>query len=306
MIFEWLLHITPEHKLNVSSILYQSLRWNPDIRSMTRVDQNAVMLEVFKKKYMAGNALQSAKLLLEEFERRSMKRIDREIAKKIYKTADVDRIISRLVHVMKTDLSDVRRLVPSHANNHYNKPHQVWFFLNGTARMAVEQDTKWVAIASQNAIAQALFHKAQKTVEQFVINSDLGFNEEQYKVDEERAKERNLSNSQLRQQIALQRSFIRNLPYSNTNNKRQNRFNTSGKNKNNSNKFKEMIDFHNDFLNKHLPNTRWSKNHCGYWNHPNLQCRFGDDCNRKHLCPNCEGNHILSECPDLKKSDKNK
>ena len=131
MIFEWLLHITPPHKLNVSSILYQSLRWNPDIRSMTRTDQNAVMLEVFKKKYMAVSALQSTKLLLEEFERRSMKRIDRELSKKDYKTDEIDRTISRLVYVMKTDLSDVRRLVPSHVNNQYNKPHQVWYFLNG-------------------------------------------------------------------------------------------------------------------------------------------------------------------------------
>ena len=169
--------------------------------------------------------------------------------------------------------------------------------------MAVEQETKWVAIASQNDIAQTLFHKAQKTVEQFVINSDIGFDEEQHKVDEERAKERNLSNSQLRHQIALQRSFMKNLPYQNRGTKRQNK---SNKNGNTSNKFKEMMDYHTEFLQIHSPNTKWSKKHCGFWNHPSLECKFDDKCTRKHTCPNCEGNHILSECPDLKKPDKPK
>ena len=161
------------------------------------------------------------------------------------------------------------------------------------------QETKWFAypqIYSPNPTPQST-----KTVEQFVINSDIGFDKEQHKVDEERA--RKSIKLRLRHQIALQRSFIKNLPYQNPGTKRQNK---SNKNANNSNKFKEMMDYHAEFLRIHFPNTKWSKKHCGFWNHPSLECKLGDKCTRRHTCPNCKGNHIQSECPDFKKPDKPK
>ena len=299
MIFEWLLCIKPPDQINVSEVLYQALRWNPDVRQMTRTDQNAVMLHVFKTKGMISSSLRSTKLLLEEFERRSMVAIDQEINNNIYLNGEIDRTIQKLVYIMKSDITEINRLISPHIRNKDLKAHQIFFFLNKTAKKAVDQGVSWMSIASQNALADILFAKARVPLEQFLINEDIGFDEDQYKIEEERMKERNLASSQLRQQIALQHSFMRN--FSATSGlKDKKRFKPQTGRGNN--KFKEMIDYHNAFLKEHMPNIKWSMKHCGFWNHPTLSCRFGDKCNRAHTCPNCEGSHILKDCPELVKA----
>ena len=303
MIFGWLLGITPPDQLNVSSILFQSLRWNPEIKTMTRTDQNAVMMETFKSKRMIGYSLQSVKLLLEEYEKRAMMVIDREIRQQKYTHAEIDRIISKLIFVMKSDVNEVNKLIIPHVHNKDYQPHHVFYYMNATAKIALEREVRWAAIASQNAIASKLFYKAKIPIEQFIVNSDIGFDEEQFKQEKERSRERNLVSSQMRQQISFQRSFMKNMNNAHYRERPRNKPNSNTSTKS---KFGEMIAFHNDFLRHHFPNTKWSNQHCGFWNHPTLKCKFGDKCPRKHTCPNCEGQHILKDCPNIDTHTTNK
>ena len=297
-IFEWCLYIKPSHLLNASEILYDSLRWNPELKRMTRTDQNAVMLEVFQKKQMISTALISVKLLLEEYEKRSMIKINREIVNGKYNNDDIDRTIAKLVWVMKMDMVNVKQHIMPHIYNKDLKAHQIFYFLNSTAKIAADQQSPWLSIVSQNAMCTKLFYKGRMPITQFLINADIGFDEEQYKLEEERAKERNLSSVQFRNHLALHRDLFKNISSS---------FRGGGTNRTSkqgdSNKFKEMMNYHNNFLKIYKPGKRWSMNHCGFWNHPSLSCKFGDKCSRKHCCSNCEGTHKLKDCPKVNKSN---
>ena len=88
----------------------------------------------------------------------------------------------------------------------------------------------------------------------------------------------------------------RNASYTWNNGREKSRFSTKTNAQNN---FKEMMKYHNEFMKVNMTNQTWSKDHCGFWNHPSMSCKFGDKCTRKHKCLNCEGNHILSSCPHL-------
>ena len=101
-VFEWLLYIKPSAHVNVSEILYQSLKWNPDLKMMARTDQNALMLEMFQKVNMISTSLSSVKMLLEEYERRAMLRINREILGN--KCENADDMTIALIYVMKHDI----------------------------------------------------------------------------------------------------------------------------------------------------------------------------------------------------------
>ena len=153
-----------------------------------------------------------------------------------------------------------------------------------------------VAIASINALCQKLFYKGKVPLSQFIINADIGFDEEQFKLDEERSKERDLSAYQLRQQMILQKNLFKNLNagYQWNNRRERQRFQAKSNIQNN---FKQMMKYHNDFMKVNMKNQTWSKDHCGFWNHPSMSCKFGEKCTKKHKCPNCDGNHILSSCP---------
>ena len=114
-------------------------------------------------------------------------------------------------------------------------------------------------------------------------------------------KEGNLNLSNLRSHVVIQRPRSDKMTSGNYNrNNICKKGNNSGKNATDNSWLKQMIYFPTEeFLKVNLPNVTWSKEHCGFWNHPTLRYIVKDECSRRHTCPNCEGSHIMVECPDF-------
>ena len=104
---------------------------------------------------------------------------------------------------------DKKYIIP-HIYDPQLKAHQIFDLLNATAKQAMEQQSPWLSIISQNAMLQKLFYRGKVPITQFINNSDIGFNEEQHKLEEERSKERNLPSWQFRQQMSLHKELLRN------------------------------------------------------------------------------------------------
>ena len=140
---------------------------------MTRTDQNAVMLDDFKSKRMISFSLQSIKLTLEEHEKRSMIVIDHEMTNDHSKYDKIERIKSELICVMNNDIVEMNRLMIPHVHNVDNEPDQVFYFLNASVMMALQQEVRWAATAAQIALASKSLYKAKLSIEQFMMKPDF-------------------------------------------------------------------------------------------------------------------------------------
>ena len=302
LLLAWILYIIPPEKLNISEIFYHAMRLNDDLKQMLRTDQNALMLDIFKRKSYITTAIISVLKLIAEFRRRNMAKIDTEMGEGKYtnKKRAIDRLLSKLLFVAEKDLQDILRFLRGHINDSKVSSASLWNYLNHTAVLARKSGDKWMTILTMNVLTTDLFKRGDIPIERFILSANIGFDEDQFKIDQERLKERNLNNQNYRQTLALHQRFLQNTTNTNTSTPRR-------PNRRNKPKLGNIMEFHNDFLKTNLPNIQWPKDYCAWFNHPQATCKFGEKCKKHHKCIHCNGDHVVSQCPDLKKnSNKNK
>ena len=297
------LGIVYPQKYNFSENAFHALRADPDIKKLNRVDANAVMTEVFKKKIYGKLALISMKKVIERFEEKLLKTIERERSTGNYKTYTIDTKIQKVALIMKMDYMEAKQIIATHVIDPKITASSFWTYLNETAIEALKNDRKWSVYLTMNSLAQSLFQRGNIPFEQWIVNASLGFDESQFRREQERKKERNLQSQQYRQTLNLQNSLIKNWGKTNNNNKNQ-----KGEYKKKTGKkrtFKQIMADHDSFLRIHAPNTEFITDYCAFWNHPTEKCRYGDKCQRAHKCHNCDGNHDLHACPEYNEQNKN-
>ena len=296
-IFSWGLGITEPLRLNMSEMFYHALRWYPEMKSLNRVDANAVMLEIFRSKRLIRPALDAMKRIIELFEERLLSKIEKDRATGTYKHHSADTKIQKVAQIMKADLMDVKRIIHTHIQNKNVKCASFYTYLNETATEALKNDRRWQTYLTMNTMVDNLFYRGDIPIDQWIINASLGFNEDEYKRELERKKERNLHAAQMRQTIDLQKSFITNWGKSKGGYNNNNNYNNRNVKKKIKKSFKQIMSDHKAFLRIHAPKTEFIKDYCAFWNHPTEECKNKNSCNRYHKCHNCDGDHGLHECP---------
>lgn len=311
-ILTWLFYLPNKTNFSVSTIIYNALRYNPSVKSMSKKDSNQVLLMVFKNISFARTGIHSILKLIDEFDRRLITRISIEKSNKKYKSDLIDTIIKKYLFVMKDDLEDALKAISPLISNSSISAAAFWNFLNNSAINANISRRRWCESLSNNASIMELVKQSEIPIEFWLLrnNDELPFDEVQYYKDQEFKKQTNVNSQQIRGVIQLQKSMIfnnNNKPKkqypnsSNASNSNRPRFNSSQSGNNNYNKNKTVLQTvlvqMTNHLRKHEKNARWDKQYCLFWNHPDYTCKNGDKCNRFHKCPICQStSHSVANC----------
>ena len=302
LLFIWALHLDRTHPVNVSYILYGCLRWDPEIKHLNRLDSNRVMLEVFKNKEYASKGIQSMGRILDKFTERLMALKQRERYQKIYTTENkqYDDWINDTLTVMNRDLKDAYKAIKPLVRRDSISNSSLWFIINETASLAVANGVRWIDYLTKNALIERLSWRGQKmSIHEYLLNCDIGFSEALYLKEIERKKDRDLNNALNRQSLQNFQNFTQTI----TNNGVRKSHKQRGKKKGNPS-IKQIFKDIEMYTSKMGPNTKWDKAWCIFYNHPSAKCRNGNNCDRKHTCFACGGDHPISDCKSLNKPKK--
>ena len=293
-ILKWGLHIESPENLNVSGLMYHALRWHPGINNLNRIDTNAVMMQVFKTKKYVSKGIYSIINILTMIEQRHMDIIKREKLAGSYSNQEIDDMIRNLILVMRKDLSDAQRTITTLTRNPQISPSALWYIINETAILAMKNGVTWVTYLTQNSLIDDLIYRGTVPIEEWLSNSGIGFSESEFKKEQERKKDRDLNNKINRQAMNSLQTLTKSL----RSNQSPQSTKGNGKRKNKLS-FKQALKEVEVICSTVSPNLLWDKAFCVFYNHPNTKCKFGDKCARNHSCPLCNGNHPISDCPQI-------
>lgn len=296
-IFKWLLYIEPPYTLNVSALIYHSLRWKKSIRNLNKTDINQVMLTVFKRKKSVTPGLYAIIEMIEVYEWKSIQLIKEEKAAGVYKTSKIDDMIRLIIIIGKKDIKEAINALSPLVRDEKTKSSALFSIINQTAVEAMQNGEKWVNyISKPNLINEITFNSNKMEIEDWLIDSGIGFDEKQYREDLRLQKERDFNNKMNRQSI---KNWAISLHQNSNNNQTTRR--PSGKGRPKRSGAKSVLVDVTTALRVHRPNQKWDKSICAFYNHPEKECRHKSnmDCTRNHICPFCSGAHPMGECPSI-------
>ena len=192
---------------------------------------------------------------------------------------------------MKRDLTEVHRVISTFSRNANIVPSALWYIMNETAILAMKNDVKWMVYLSQNSLIGELCYRGAIPIDEWLVNSGIGFSEEKYKEEQDKRKDRDITARMNRQQINSLKTLAASVKGRSKQSQNENK---SSKNKKLT--FKAILRDVSTVLTTFCPNQLWDKTFCVFWNHPSETCRYGDKCRRKHSCPVCGGSHPIHNC----------
>ena len=158
-IFKWFLHLIEPHCLNVSDLIYHSLRNKPTVKNMNRIDTNAVMLKCFNSKNNVTIGLYAIISMMEIYEQRSAELVYKERANGTYTKAMFDDHIRNAIIIFKRDIRDAIDVLSVMARNTEISATALWYTTNQTAIKAMQNGVKWVNYLTQNSLLVFLFNE---------------------------------------------------------------------------------------------------------------------------------------------------
>ena len=309
-VFKWCLHIVANpNGFNVTKILNDALKWDSSVNNLVKSETNRVLIKTFNKKYMAKTALHSIAKLMEKYAQMAFDFRYQERQQGKYVSAREDEIIDRIILVIKSDLREVYEFIGNNIDDKTVTPTAFWIWLNSTARNAIKHDTKWYYYLSMNGSLSAILSKANITITEWLLRSNMGFDYEEFKKYKLSEQERNMTLARVQYMNNMSDKATYQQQNENVGRAYKNYY---GKPKNEASKpinkkprsglgFNQILQDLNDILKLNGKGVRFNgKDFCAFWNHKNTVCHKEDKCDRKHKCMNCEGNHILETCPEFK------
>ena len=290
LLFKWALNIEDPSVLNVSSLIFHALR-HSSARNLNRTDMNEVMKKVFKTKKSASKGIYSMINIINLFDEKLLSAIVTEREAGIYKSADIDDKIRSVIVVFRKDLTAAIPYLTALSRRADVTNSSLWYIVNQTAISALKDAVKWVSYLSQNSFVEELNYQGSVPLDQWLVNSGIGFNEDQYKKDQERRKDRDLNNRINRQAVNSLQTITKSLSRKNPSNTKKGDKGSKRPN------FKQALREVETILNTHTPNVTWDKESCVFYNHPDLTCKNGNSCHKNHTCPACNGAHPIYQCP---------
>ena len=249
LLFRWALYIENPLDLNICALMYFALRWKPNLRNLNRMDTNAVLLQVFRNKQYASTGIFSFMDLLTIFDEKTTVLIKQEKLAKCYNNHELDEMIRDVVLLMRKDLKEAQLIIAGLQRRKSISTTALYFIINHTAKEALKNRVKWVNYLTMNSMIDDLAYRGDIPIEEWLVNSEMGFDEEAYKKDLEREKDRKL-NHNVNRHAANHLQTIANMRSQSTNPK------PKGKKKgNNGASFNAIIKEVTDFLHKRCPNV---------------------------------------------------
>ena len=300
-LFEWIFHIVKPEDFNPSLIIMHALRLKPEIKSLNRSDGNAMMKNLFGSKSLAPSGIYALRDICEKFERLHFERIMSEKCLNKYNSETVDDIIREMVIIFKQDLEEARRTILQLKNDNTVSATSLWSVINDTASKAVQKNVKWSHYLTMNSFVAEVIYRSNTKIENWLIENQMGFDEEQFKKELERNKERNINNHFIRKSFEQQNKLFNRWE----NSAKPKPYNPRNKGKGkggNKSKPKQLITVKQakqdvkHILDVKFPNISLSNDICVYYNHPTAKC-MKSTCLKRHVCPGCNEEHTISDCP---------
>ena len=299
LIFKWHLQLEDPLKLNVSSLLYHALRWKPNLRNLNRLDTNAVMLNVFRQKGYASTGIFALLDVIHIFDEKAIDLIKSEKSAGCYKSKEIDDIIRNIILIIRNDLKEAQLIIAGLQRKKSVSTTALYFIINQTAAKALKHKVKWAHYLTMNALIDDLSYRGDMPLDEWLLNSDMGFDERTYKKELEREKDRRLNNKMNRQAVNSLQNWSKTIHLPSSRNAES--FKTKSK-MNKGSRFNSIMKDVKLMLNVHSPNVNWDKDYCVFFNHPQSNCKFNEKCKRHHKCPICNESHPISECPQISSS----
>ena len=298
-IFKWLLCIEPPHTLNISGLIYHSLKWKKGIRNMNKSDINAVMLTVFKRKKSVAPGLYAIIEMIEMYEKKSISLIQQEKIAGVYKTTRIDDMIRLVIVIAKMDIKDAISALNPMVRDETISASAIFSIINITAVDAMQAGEKWDRYLAQNNLVKDIAYNNNIPIEDWLMDSGIGFDEKQYKTEQNQKKQLELNNKMNRQSIKNWAISINQ--NNNSNNSTITKRPTTRRTRPRRGGSKSILSDVTTALQVHRPNQKWDKSICAFYNHPEKECKHGSnlECPRNHICPFCSGAHKMSECPTI-------
>lgn len=295
-----MLHLNEPNNLNVTSIIYHSLRNKPSVKNMNRTDTNTVMQKCFSIKQNVITGLYSVISMMDIFEQKLVDIVFRERAANVYKKAKIDDHIRNAILVFKYDIREAIKTLGVLVRNKEISASAIWYAINETAKNALVNGVRWVDYLTQNSLMDDLLYRGAIPLDQWLLNAGLGFDEEAYKKEIERKKDSESNKTSNRSAVTTMKNFVTTLKGIKSGGNHSKR----GKRKFVGNKtisFKSALQDVQAMLSEDLPNTKFDTDYCVFYHHPTATCRHvqnGTTCTKKHTCPSCDLPHKLPNCPD--------
>ena len=318
-------------------MIYRILKWDPTIHRLTKTEINKAMVQIFKEKKSAKDALNGMMRLLQRFERMAFNIRLKERRAQQYKLMFVDQAIDKIVLIIRADIQELQDFINTHIENPSLSATVFYSWLNDTAISAIKHRKKWLHYLSMNGTLNAASTRQSMKITEWLLQSNMGFSHADYKkyTEEEKQKKVRIETSRILEKMAHQQQISRYPNRNNTYHYNQNGFNNSHNNKwGNHNRnygprgprpfrqqgpyqqsirsaqgipYNQMMQELNTILAANGSRLKFfdKKNYCAFWNHHATRCSK-QPCDRKHLCMNCDGDHQLRNCPHFRKDDKKK
>ena len=302
----------------ITSLMFDVLRADPTIKSMSRTDTSKIMVTMMKSKSYARASISSMRKLMEKFDTLMYSVIADEKSNNTYQSEEVDQIIRQIIFVIKADLQQVYEFITIYVDKKEIESTAFYSWLNETFVKAMKHSQKWYYYLSMNGSLEEVVQKSKLDIIQWLIRQEMGFDYESYRRDQERRKDKEVSAARLKNVEKMQAAIAarQNTFLNAWEQKRTWRGNKSDENDkqyytprpstNTSSSKKEFVGYKviiqqlDAILKANGKSLKFNTaTHCAFWNHRDAKCKFTkEQCTRAHKCMNCEGDHILESCPN--------
>ena len=144
----------------ITSLMFDVLRADPTIRSMSRTDTSKIMVTMMKSKSYARAATFAMKRLMDKFDTLMYSVIADEKANNAYQSEDLDQIIRQIVFVIKADLQQVYEFISIYVDKKEIDSTAFYSWLNETFVKAMKHSQKWYIYLSMNGSLEEVVQKS--------------------------------------------------------------------------------------------------------------------------------------------------